>query len=74
MTAAATQHIRIGISSCLVGEPVRFDGKHKHDHYITGTLGTVFEFVPICPEVGIGLGTPRPSIHNAFSPIIVGSN
>ncbi len=62
MTTPAT-HIRIGISSCLVGQPVRFDGNHKHDHYITGTLGTVFEFVPVCPEVGIGLGTPRPTIH-----------
>ncbi|HEY9199011.1 MAG TPA: DUF523 and DUF1722 domain-containing protein [Gammaproteobacteria bacterium] len=55
--------IRIGISSCLLGEQVRFDGNHKHDHYITGTLGEVFEFVPVCPEVGIGLGVPRPTIH-----------
>ncbi len=60
--------IRIGISSCLLGQPVRFDGNHKHDHYITGTLGTVFDFVPVCPEVGIGLGTPRPTIHLVGSP------
>lgn len=62
MTVTASP-IRIGISSCLLGEPVRFDGNHKHDHYITGTLGEVFEFVPVCPEVGIGLGVPRPTIR-----------
>lgn len=66
--ATPTPRIRIGISSCLLGQPVRFDGKHKHDHYITGTLGTVFDFVPVCPEVGIGLGTPRPTIHLVGSP------
>lgn len=63
-----SSRIRIGISSCLLGQPVRFDGNHKHDHYITGTLGAVFEFVPVCPEVGIGLGTPRPTIHLVGSP------
>lgn len=63
MTDAVTPRIRIGISSCLLGEPVRFDGNHKHDHYLSGTLGQVFEFVPVCPEVGIGLGVPRPTIH-----------
>ena len=41
--------IRIGISSCLLGERVRFDGNHKHDTYITETLGRYFEFVPVCP-------------------------
>lgn len=60
--------IRIGISSCLLGEPVRFDGNHKHDRYITDTLGAIFEFVPVCPEVGIGLGTPRPAIQLVGSP------
>lgn len=62
MATPATR-IRIGISSCLVGQPVRFDGNHKQDHYITGTLGSVFDFVPVCPEVGIGLGTPRPTLR-----------
>ncbi|MBI5461393.1 MAG: DUF1722 domain-containing protein [Gammaproteobacteria bacterium] len=61
--ATLEPRIRIGISSCLLGEPVRFDGNHTHDHYITGTLGTVFDFVPVCPEIGIGLGVPRPTIH-----------
>lgn len=55
--------IRIGISSCLVGQEVRFDGGHKHNEYITRTLGEFFEFVPFCPEVAIGLGVPRPPIR-----------
>lgn len=55
--------IPIGISSCLLGQHVRFDGGHKHDSYITGTLAEYFEFHPFCPEVEIGLGIPRPTIH-----------
>ena len=55
--------IHIGISSCLLGEPVRFDGRHKRDAYITGTLAAHFEFVPVCPEVAVGLGVPRPPIR-----------
>ncbi|EIC30644.1 YbgA family protein [Methylomicrobium album] len=55
--------IPIGISSCLLGQEVRFDGGHKHDFYITGTLGQYFEFHPFCPEVEIGLGVPRPTLH-----------
>lgn len=55
--------IRLGISSCLLGQKVRYDGNHKHDRFITGTLGKYFEFVPVCPEVAIGLGVPRPPIR-----------
>lgn len=55
--------IPIGISSCLLGHNVRFDGGHKRDSYIAGTLIDYFEFHPFCPEVEIGLGTPRPTIH-----------
>ncbi|MGZ8196555.1 MAG: YbgA family protein [Methylosarcina sp.] len=55
--------IPIGISSCLIGQEVRFDGGHKLDAYITGTLGQYFEFHPFCPEVEIGLGVPRPTLH-----------
>lgn len=55
--------IPIGISSCLLGQAVRYDGGHKHDSYITGTLGQYFEFHPFCPEVAIGLGIPRPTIR-----------
>ncbi len=55
--------IRIGISSCLLGQKVRYDGGHKHNEYITETLGRIFEFVPFCPEVAIGMGVPRPPIR-----------
>jgi uncharacterized protein YbgA (DUF1722 family)/uncharacterized protein YbbK (DUF523 family) len=55
--------IPIGISSCLIGHNVRFDSGHKRDSYIVGTLGEFFEFYPFCPEVAIGLGIPRPTIH-----------
>lgn len=51
--------IRIGISACLLGQPVRFDGSHKHDRYITGTLGGYFDFVPVCLEVEAGFPIPR---------------
>ena len=55
--------IRIGISSCLLGQAVRYDGGHKHNGYLTESLGQFFEFVPFCPEVAIGLGVPRPPIR-----------
>ncbi len=51
--------IRLGISECLLGHPVRYDGGHKHDRFITDTLGQYVEFVPVCPEVECGLGVPR---------------
>lgn len=66
--------IKIGISSCLLGNPVRFDGGHKHDRYITGTLGAYFDFVPVCPEVECGLPVPRESMRlvgNPTSPRLV---
>lgn len=55
--------IRIGISSCLLGNKVRFDGGHKHDRYLTDTLGQYFEWVPVCPEADLGLGVPRETIQ-----------
>lgn len=60
--------IRLGISSCLLGEKVRFDGNHKLDSYLTDTLGQFVEWVPVCPEVAIGLGIPRPPIRLVGSP------
>ncbi len=51
--------IRVGVSACLLGEPVRYDGGHKRDAYVVETLGKFFEFVPVCPEVECGLGVPR---------------
>ncbi len=55
--------IRIGVSACLLGAKVRYDGQHKLDHWIAGTLGRFVQFVPICPEMDIGLGSPRESIR-----------
>lgn len=60
--------IRLGISSCLLGENVRYDGGHKRDRFITDTLGQFVEFVPVCPEVECGLGTPRESMHLEGNP------
>lgn len=55
--------LRIGISTCLLGEPVRFDGGHKRDTFLLHTLGPHVEWVPVCPEVEIGLGVPRETIR-----------
>lgn len=55
--------IRIGVSSCLLGEKVRYDGGHKRDSYITDLLGRFFGFVPVCPEVGCGLPAPREAMR-----------
>jgi hypothetical protein len=55
--------IPVGISSCLLGQAVRYDGGHKLDSYIVGTLTQYFDFKPFCPEVAIGMGTPRPTIQ-----------
>jgi uncharacterized protein YbgA (DUF1722 family)/uncharacterized protein YbbK (DUF523 family) len=54
---------RLGISSCLLGQEVRYDHSHKLNRYITDTLGEYFDFTPFCPEVAIGLGVPRPPIR-----------
>ncbi len=53
------EKIRIGVSTCLMGDPVRYDGGHAHDRYVTDTLGQYVEFVPVCPETEAGLGIPR---------------
>ena len=60
--------IRIGISSCLLGNCVRYDGGHKLDHYLTDTLGQYMKYVPVCPEVECGLGTPREAMRLVGSP------
>jgi uncharacterized protein YbgA (DUF1722 family)/uncharacterized protein YbbK (DUF523 family) len=54
--------IRIGVSSCLLGNQVRFDGGHKRNEFVTDIFGKFVELVPVCPEVEIGMGTPRESI------------
>jgi len=55
--------IRIGVSSCLLGQQVRFDGGHKRDSFLLDTLGPHVEWVAVCPEVEAGLGTPRESMR-----------
>ena len=62
------ERIPVGVSSCLLGEAVRYDGGHKHDHYVTGVLGWYFEYVAWCPEALAGLGVPRPPIRLAADP------
>ena len=64
----STTPIRVGISACLLGQEVRFDGGHKRDRYITDTLGKFFEWVPVCPEVEMGLGTPRETLRLVAEP------
>lgn len=60
-----TAPVRIGVSSCLLGQKVRYDGGHKRDDFVSDLLARFVEFVPVCPEMEIGLGTPRDSIHLA---------
>jgi uncharacterized protein YbbK (DUF523 family) len=54
---------RVGISSCLLGQAVRYDGGHKRDRWIVERLGRKVTFVPVCPEVELGMGVPREPIH-----------
>src|SRR5579862_5742293 len=54
---------RVGVSACLLGEKVRYDGGHKRDAFVTETLSRFVTFVPVCPEVELGLGTPREPIR-----------
>lgn len=61
--AAPPAAIRVGVSACLLGCKVRFDGNHKHNRFITDALAEYFDFVSFCPEVAIGMGTPREPIR-----------
>jgi uncharacterized protein YbgA (DUF1722 family)/uncharacterized protein YbbK (DUF523 family) len=60
--------LRIGISACLLGQEVRFDGGHKRDAFLTKVLGPYVEYVPVCPEVEMGLGTPRETLRLVHQP------
>lgn len=57
------EKIRLGISTCLLGENVRYDGGHKLDRFLTDTLGQYVVYVPVCPEVECGFPIPRESMH-----------
>lgn len=62
------EKIKLGISSCLLGEKVRYDGGHKLDKFLTDTLGKYVDYVPVCPEVDCGLGVPRKSMRLEGTP------
>ena len=57
------EKIKVGISRCLTGDRVRYDGNGKEDHYLTDTLGRYIEWRPVCPEVECGLPVPRGAMH-----------
>ncbi len=63
MNARSGPAPRIGISACLLGQHVRYDGGHKKDAFVTGVLARFVSLVAVCPEVELGLGTPRESIR-----------
>ena len=60
--------VRIGISQCLLGDNVRYDGAHKRDSFLIETLGPHVEWIPVCPEVELGLGTPREAMRLTGDP------
>jgi uncharacterized protein YbbK (DUF523 family)/uncharacterized protein YbgA (DUF1722 family) len=65
MSSAATpsERVRIGISACLLGHQVRYDGGHKRDAFLVESFGPYVEWVPVCPEVEMGLGVPRDTLR-----------
>ncbi len=62
------EKIRLGISACLLGDKVRFDGGHKRDPFLVETLGRYIEYIPVCPEVEMGLPTPREALRLVGEP------
>ena len=64
----SSQKIRLGISSCLLGNAVRYDGGHKLDTFLVRTLGPYVEYVPVCPEVECGMSVPREALHLVGDP------
>jgi len=62
------EKIKLGISSCLLGNKVRYDGGHKLDHFLTDTLGAYVDWVSVCPEVESGLSVPREAMHLVGDP------
>lgn len=71
------KNIPVGISACVLGESVRYNGGHKRSRFCTDVLSEIFEFRPYCPEVAVGLGIPRPTIRlvgDPAKPRVVGSD
>lgn len=60
---SAAPRVRLGISACLLGQPVRYDGGDKRDAFLTGLLGRYVEWVPVCPELEVGMGVPREPVQ-----------
>ena len=60
--------IKIGISACLLGGKVRWDGNHKQDRFLTDTLGKYVEYAPVCPEMECGMGAPREPVRLVGDP------
>ncbi|HOP07689.1 MAG TPA: DUF523 and DUF1722 domain-containing protein [candidate division Zixibacteria bacterium] len=77
MVSNNSRQIKIGVSTCLLGQNVRYDGGHKHDRFLTESLGRFVRFVPICPELEVGMGVPREAVNlvgNPETPRMVGNN
>jgi uncharacterized protein YbgA (DUF1722 family)/uncharacterized protein YbbK (DUF523 family) len=60
---SAPERPRLGVSACLLGHLVRFDGQHKRDGFLCDQLGGFVQWVPVCPEAEVGMGTPRESVR-----------
>jgi len=63
MPPISPERVRLGVSACLLGERVRYDGGHKRDQFLADVLGPFVEWVPVCPEVEMGLTTPRDNLR-----------
>lgn len=68
MTYPIKEHMKIGVSACLLGQEVRWDGGHKLNHFIRDILGSFMTFVPVCPEVECGMGIPREPLRQVGDP------
>lgn len=68
LVSSQPERIQLGISSCLLGNSVRFDGGHKYDPWIVGVLGEYVHFVPVCPELECGMGVPREPVRLVGDP------
>src|SRR5512138_2640679 len=64
----ARTRIRIGVSACLLGRKVRYDGQHKRDAFLVEVLDPFVEWVPVCPELELGLGVPREPVRLVGDP------
>src|SRR5688572_8993569 len=65
---------KLGISACLLGQQVRYDGGHKRDSFLTEVFGTFVDWVPVCPELEVGMGVPREPVRlvgNADEPSMI---